>query len=156
MLRDVGCLIWLRPVKCQVPYYLRAGNYRIGWYLYKWMVLTDLIIGQESVERCWLPVLVPPCQVLTHLILGQEIIELDDKSVERCWLPVLVPRLVQVSTHLILGQEIIALDDTYGYMDLIVGKESVERCWLPVLVPPDPIMQRLHLIPCLSHQYNVE
>ena len=117
--------------------------------IYKWTGPTALIIGQESVERCWLPVLVPPCQVLTHLILGQEIIELDDKSV-------LVPRLLQVSTHLILGQEIIALDDTYGYMDLIVGKESVERCWLPVLVPPDPIMQRLHLIPCLSHQYNVE
>ena len=80
--------------------------------IHGWFFRPIFIIGQESVERCWLPVLVPPCQVLTHLILGQEIIELDDKS--------------------------------------------VERCWLPVLVPPDPIMQRLHLIPCLSHQYNVE
>ena len=68
--------------------------------IFKWMGPTDLFIGQESVARCWLPVLVPPCQVLTHVILGQEIIELDDKSVEICWLPVLVPRLIQVSTHL--------------------------------------------------------
>ena len=40
--------------------------------------------------------------------------------------------------------------------DEITISSWVERCWLPVLVPPDPIMQRLHLIPCLSHQYNVE